>query len=318
MKILTCCAMLLVLACSATTATPANRLFSDAELIAAYAGRPSMFVTIDGVRIHYRDEGRGPTLVLINGHLGSLHMWDAWVERLRDRFRIVRLDFPPYGLSGPDPENLYSSQRAAVLVGRFLDHLGLARVHIGGTSNGALVAVLFAIDNPQRVDRLVVSTLPAGRPPARTPSPALIAAATADRATAPVQSRAFYEAFLRDIIANDAVIDAALIDRYWKLNNRVGARAAESIYIQAQYRFWDSTDVPALYARLRRPLLLQWGADGVVLPEQIGRDVAALLPNAPVTLIQYRGAGHLPMLEKPDETARDAAAFLTETRSSQQ
>lgn len=300
------------LAPTAQAAADPERLYADAELIEAYAQPPSAFITVDGVRLHYRDEGKGPVLVLLNGHLGSLHMWEPWVERLRDRFRLIRLDFPPYGLSGPDPSGVYSSERAAQLLAGFLDALKLERVNVGGTSNGALVAVMYAIAHPERVDRLVVSTLPAGRPPPRQPSPELLAAAKRAREIAPVQPRAFFAAFLRDIAANDAIADEAAIDRYWKLNNRAGGREWGDSYIQSQYRFWDSTDVPAFFAQLRRPILLQWGADGVVLPEKIGDDVAALLRNAPVTLIKYRGAGHLPMLEKPDETARDAAAFLTQ------
>lgn len=289
---------------------PEARLYSDAELIAQYAQPPSKFIRIDGVPLHYRDEGRGRVLVLLNGHLGSLHMWEPWVQRLRSELRVIRLDFPPYGLSGPAPDGQYSSQRAAQLLAGFIDALGLRRVHLGGTSNGALVAVLYAIEHPQRVDRLVVSTLPTGRPPKREPSAELVAAAQAQRALAPVQSREFFAAFLRDIAANDAIADDATVERYWKLNNREGAAAWGETYIQNQYRFWDSTDVKALYGRLKRPILLQWGADGVVLPATLAPGVAALLANAPVTLVQYPGAGHLPMLEQPDATARDALAFL--------
>ncbi|NBX41482.1 MAG: alpha/beta hydrolase, partial [Gammaproteobacteria bacterium] len=127
---------------------------------------------------------------------------------------------------------------------------------------------------------------------------------------APFQPRSFWDAFLHDIMVNDAVIDDAMIDRYFELNNRRGAKAWVDAYIQTQYKLWDTLDVRAKYAELKRPILLQWGADGVVLPEYVGRDVAALLTNAPVTLKQYRGAGHLPMIEQPEATARDALAFL--------
>ena len=121
----------------------------------------------------------------------------------------------------------------------------------------------------------------------------------------------FFAAFLHDIIANDTVIDDALIDRYWALNNRDGAKAWVDAYIQTQYTLWDTLDVKTYYARLTRPMLIQWGADGVVLPRQIGEDVAALFKGRPVRLIQYSGAGHLPMIEQPTQTVRDAIAFLS-------
>ena len=136
------------------------------------------------------------------------------------------------------------------------------------------------------------------------------AAAVALREQAPYQPRAFWQAFLTDIVANDAIVTPALIDRYHDLNNREGAKARVDAYIQTQYRVWDTLDVKAHYAKLTRPALLQWGRDGVVLPERIGHEVAALLPNAPVTLRQYAGAGHLPMLEQPEATVRDVIDFL--------
>jgi pimeloyl-ACP methyl ester carboxylesterase len=297
---------------SATTpaAPPAVRFYTDAELRAEYAGAPSQLVTVDGVPLHVRDEGRGPALMLLNGHLGSLQMWDAWMPALTKRFRVIRVDYPPYGLSGPIPSGDYSTRRAAALMLKLADRLGLQRFSVGGTSNGALTALFMGVEYPDRIERLVVSTLPASRPPPRTPSPELAAAAAEQKALAPYQTRRFFAAFLRDIVANDAIVTDDLIDRYWKLNNRAGAKAWVDTYIQDQYRLWDTLDVREYYARLKRPMLLQWGADGVVLPEYVGYDVAALLPNAPVTLVQYRGAGHLPMLEQPEATVRDAIAFL--------
>ena len=76
---------------------------------------------VDGVRLHVRDEGRGPALLLLNGHLGSLHMWDPWIPELTRHFRVIRLDYPPYGLSGPDPRGVYSTERAVQLVGKHVD-----------------------------------------------------------------------------------------------------------------------------------------------------------------------------------------------------
>ena len=288
----------------------ARRLIDDATLRARYATAPSRFVTVDGVSIHLRDEGSGPVLLLLNGHLGSLHMWDDWVPELARHFRVIRIDYPPYGLSGPDPTNDYSTRRAIDLVLKLADILGIERFHIGGTSNGAMVALFFAVEHPSRVDKLVLSTLPAGRPPPRQSSAAMLQAVKAVREQAPYQPREFWQAFLEDIVVNDAVITPALVDRYHDLNNRTGAKAWVDAYIQTQYHVWDSLDVPAYYARLTRPTLLQWGVDGVVLPGAVGRQVAALLVNAPLTYREYSNAGHLPMIEQPVATVRDAIRFL--------
>ena len=117
---------------SAASAAEAPAFLDDTTLRARWAAAPSRFVTVDGVPIHLRDEGSGPALLLLNGHLGSLHMWDDWVPELTRHFRVIRIDYAPYGLSGPDPSGDYSTRRSVELVGKLADQLGLQRFHVGG------------------------------------------------------------------------------------------------------------------------------------------------------------------------------------------
>ncbi|MSQ86197.1 MAG: alpha/beta hydrolase [Alphaproteobacteria bacterium] len=286
-------------------------------LTAKYAPAPSQFITIDGVPLHVRDEGNTDSalapLILLNGHLGNLRIWDGWVAALKPHMRVIRFDFPPYGLSGPDPTGVYSTDRAVVLLGGLMDHLGLQVVNFGGTSNGALVATIYAIRNPTRVGKLVVSTLPNGRPPKRTPAPDLLQGAQFNTWLAPYQTEYFYRAFLRDVFAKPDRATDELIAQYADINNRAGAKAWVDAYIQTQYKLWDTTDVPTLFAQLTTPTLLQWGDGGRVLPPFVGDLVRDQLKNAPLAMKRYPEAGHMPMLELPDQSAADALAFLQAT-----
>ena len=78
---------------------------------------------IEGMRVHYRDEGTGPPLVLIHGTSSSLHTWDGWVTRLAAHRRVVRLDLPGFGLTGPAPDRDYTSARLARVVVALMDQL---------------------------------------------------------------------------------------------------------------------------------------------------------------------------------------------------
>jgi len=73
-----------------------------------YVNKESKFIEIEcgdsTCRLHYRDEGSGPVLLLLHGVCASLHTWDAWVETLKPYYRIIRFDIPGFGLSSP-PEN---------------------------------------------------------------------------------------------------------------------------------------------------------------------------------------------------------------------
>ncbi len=83
--------------------------FSEADipratLEAQYATPPSQFVTLpDGARVHYRE--RGPkdasVLVLVHGSDASLFTWEPWSKNLSDKFRVISLDLPAHGLTGP-------------------------------------------------------------------------------------------------------------------------------------------------------------------------------------------------------------------------
>src|ERR1700744_2613981 len=83
---------------------------SRAALEAKYGTPPSQFIVLpDGARAHVRDEGAktAPVLVLVHGSNASLFTWDPWVARLKNSFRIVRMDMPGHGLTGSGPNHHY-------------------------------------------------------------------------------------------------------------------------------------------------------------------------------------------------------------------
>ena len=88
-----------------TAAPPATttRTLNRADVIARHADAASKFVDLDGVRVHYKDEGQGPAILLVHGTFGDLADWDGWVQVLKPRYRVVRLDLPAFGLTGPVP-----------------------------------------------------------------------------------------------------------------------------------------------------------------------------------------------------------------------
>ena len=75
------------------------------DLLPVYANQTSQFYQAQGMQIHYRDEGPRSDklpLVLLHGTGSSLHTWDSLVVKLPEK-RIIRLDLPGFGLTGPHP-----------------------------------------------------------------------------------------------------------------------------------------------------------------------------------------------------------------------
>ncbi|MBT8441154.1 MAG: alpha/beta hydrolase, partial [Gammaproteobacteria bacterium] len=121
------------------------------ELEAKYASPESRFMNVDGVRIHYRDEGEGPGVLLLHANFGNLIGWDPWVEALKDSYRVVRMDFTSHGLTGPDPTDDYTLERTLALTEKFIDAVGFDRFSIGGTSIGGTIAIRYTAKHPERI-----------------------------------------------------------------------------------------------------------------------------------------------------------------------
>lgn len=114
------------------------------------------YVDIGGPSIYYEREGRGKTLVLLNGIMMSAASWKYHIERLKEEFDVVAVDFRDQGRSSKMEGEYDLSVHSSDLV-RILDGLGIDTVHLLGVSYGAHVAEDFTLRCPERVDKLVIS-----------------------------------------------------------------------------------------------------------------------------------------------------------------
>lgn len=277
---------------------------SAAELTRTYGGPTSHFVMIDGVRVHYRDEGSGEPILLIHGTSSSLHTWDAWTRVMSTHRRVLRLDLPGFGLTGPAPDHIYTSRRYATLVGHFLDRMGVARADVAGNSLGGRVALEFTLAQPTRVRKLILvdaAGLSGHRPP---PIFRLVRTPGLGGIVEYVTPRFMVERNVEQVYGDPSLITDALVDRYHALLLREGNRHA------LVERLTGPQD-QELDARLREvhvPTLLLWGGRDVWIPLSFGRRFARGIVGSELHV--YPNAGHVPMEESPTETVRDAEAFL--------
>lgn len=129
------------------------------QLKSKYAKNPSQFMPLMGMQVHYRDEGNkldNDPLVLIHGTSSSLNTWDSLISYLPSNKRIIRLDMPAFGLTGPSPENKYSYSFYSEFLNAFLNELEVKQCIIAGNSLGGGIAWHFALDYPQKVSKLIL------------------------------------------------------------------------------------------------------------------------------------------------------------------
>lgn len=285
-----------------------DRDIPAAELEARYASPGAKFLNVDGVRIHYRDEGSGPALVLIHANFGNLAGWDPWVDALKDGYRVLRFDMTGHGLTGPDPSGDYSLERTIALTERFVDALGLERLAIGGTSLGGTVAIHYAAAHPDRVERLVL--LSPGALEGRAMNRAGRTVPAAADILQWITPRALPAYMLRSRFGDPAKVSDALIDQWHDLWRREGQRGA----MLARLRSYSSASIVAATAGVRAPTLILWGEANPQAPVEQARELRALLTAAPaVRVITYPGVGHMAVEEAGAVIARDVRAFLDGT-----
>jgi pimeloyl-ACP methyl ester carboxylesterase len=273
-----------------------------ARLLPKYATGASRFAVLDGVNVHYRDEGSGPPLVLLHGTSSTLYTWDGWVSQLASKRRLIRLDLPGGGLTGPAPDHDYGDPRFVRIVVALMDRLGIDRADVAGNSRGGRIAIDLALEHPDRVRSLILIDS-RGLPGAEPTALDAIVCSPIGRALRWITPRAFIRRSIAGVYGDPARLREDAIDRYYDLFRREGNRAALREMLCAR-----EPSVEGRLLELRLPVLLQWGERDRRVPVAFGRRFAEGIPGA--RLVVYGSAGHLPMEELPEETARDAEAFL--------
>jgi pimeloyl-ACP methyl ester carboxylesterase len=278
-----------------------------------YGGAPSQFIEIDGALLHYRVEGHGPPLVLLHGSRASLHQWDGWVAELKDQFRIIRVDGAGHGLSGIDSSEDYSPDRQNFLLASLLNHLNLETFYLGGTSSGATQAVRFAAQHPERIEKLVLSTVPLKLPASiNTPWYRNFIFRFHNEVLKSNATKMYWRAFLVNIFADPSKVTDEMVTRYRVLNGLPDRRSQQQARIEKWYELGGPEYDFQLAGKVTAPIFVQWGAAGPVLPQEIQCEITSAFTHAEVRVISYPDLGHKLVMEDPTRTARDSAAFLND------
>jgi pimeloyl-ACP methyl ester carboxylesterase len=273
-----------------------------------YANEASQFMEIDGVRVHYRDEGPrdAPVVVLVHANFASLLGWESWAEALKDKYRVVRFDMTSHGLTGPDPTGDYTLDRTLELTERLIDELGIDKLSIGGTSLGGTVSVFYTMRNPERVENLLLlspGSIEGKEQQARGEVP------DAAYVLKYIMPRALPKFMLDQGFAPDPAPDY-LVDRWYDMWMREGQREAQL----DRLRQYDSGDINAVFAEVRVPVLLLWGEANTTAKFEQHEEVIHMLKNAPsINFVSYPGVGHMAVQQAGDLLAVDVRSYLDGT-----
>lgn len=285
---------------------------ADAALRARYALPQSQFATLLGETVHFTDEGPrdGPAILLVHGSFASLRQWNDWAGPLSKRYRVVRFDLSPGGLSGPAPGGDYSVDRRIAVIDALMDRLGIAHFVIAGTSSGGLPVAAYAAARPGRVRGVVLNNIAAGplKIDYNAMPEALKSAVRADAAHPAWHSAEFWRQILLNNMADPARVTPALVEEWREINDRPLADPAIGKAVAPHTSF---ARTPADLAAITAPALVLWSAqDHETTLEEDGRRTLALLGSRAKTLEVVDTCGHMAPLDCPAPALKHVQAFL--------
>ena len=276
-----------------------------AELQKRYSSTSNNVVNVDGMRIHYKDTGPqdAPVLLFLHGFGSSLQTWDVWAGSLEQKYRVIRLDLPGFGLTGPSPSNDYSELNDVNTLTQFVDKLGVSELSVIGHSMGGKIAWTFAAAHPDRVKALVLMA------PDGFPQPEAIG--TKPYAMPAIMGLMKYclpsyavRKSIEPAFADASALDDKMVSRYHDMLRAPGVRAA---ILERGNQTIYTDPVPRL-KKIKAPTLLLWGEEDKMIPSSNATSYAGVLAQSQTVFIPK--LGHLLHEEQADIGLAQLVDFL--------
>ena len=278
------------------------------------------FVHVGATRVAYRDDGRGPPVLLLHGCPFSSFVWRKLIPTLAHDFRCIAPDLLGLGDTETPPGADWSLPAQESMILGLLDALGADRVSVVGHDHGGAIAQMLAAHNPERIDRLVLCNVEAydnwpsadERPLVQlTQVPVVGDLVLRAYGTKPVHRLLLT---LGKAVHNRRVLDDELISGYIRANaSDQHKRAKTARFLAGQLTPGNNRhtlDAAEGLRKFDRPTLLLWGASdphfGPPWAERLRGDL-----GGPVTVELLSDTGHLLMEERPDDVAKHIADFLS-------
>ncbi|HSW14236.1 MAG TPA: alpha/beta hydrolase [Solimonas sp.] len=279
------------------------------QLQARWAKPPSQFVEIGGIKVHLRDEGPqddAVPVILLHGTSSSLHTWDGWAAGLSKERRVIRVDLPGFGLTGPAPDGDYSIAAYMRFMEALFTHFGKEGYIVAGNSFGGRLAWESALSLSSWVQKIVLVDA-AGYPPKSESVPLGFRVAQVpvlNQLADSVLPRSLIASSLRNVYGDPAKVSDELVDRYYDLTRREGNRKA----LVQRFEQAPSGDGSGRIRVLTLPTLILWGGrDRLIPPESATRFHREISGSE---LVMFDDLGHVPQEEDPQRTLQPVLGFL--------
>jgi pimeloyl-ACP methyl ester carboxylesterase len=261
----------------------------------------SVVAAVNGLQLHYLDWGNvgAPPVVCVHGYTSSAQAFNAPARHFQDRVHLIAPDVRGHGESAWSPDGAYQYRDQASDLAALVDHLGLARFTLIGTSMGGIIAMAYAESYADRLSRLVINDIGPDVEKGTSRITQMVGSRPDDFAT--LDDAMAYRREVSPITAGRGLDDQREL-ALGVLKQRSDGRwvwKMDPAYIQQRVQR-GAPARPALWPVLERlscPTLVVWGTDSDVLSEAQARRMVDVLPRG--ELVAVPGVGHAPTLMEP-------------------
>jgi haloalkane dehalogenase len=268
------------------------------------------FLDVDGLRLHYVDEGDGAPILLLHGEPTSSYLWRKIIPQLPGR--KIAPDLIGFGQSDkPEDAGWYSYDRHVGSIAQLVEALELTGLTLVVHDWGGPIGLRVAVEHPERVDRLVITNTGIGG------------------GSAPSETWLRFRAVVRELGGEldigrlveagtaqglDDETRAAYDAPFPTPASKAGALAFPEL-VPTDPEHPNTAPMNRVRDALRdwtKPTLVVWGAEDRVLPNELAERFVQLIPGAEGPVL-IEGASHFLQEDRPDELAAAIAAFVGRT-----
>ncbi|MCF3961953.1 alpha/beta fold hydrolase [Streptomyces fuscigenes] len=268
---------------------------------------------VDGVRLAYRDRGRGEAVVFLHGTPSHSYEWRDVVPHVEAAgCRAVTYDLLGYGRSERPVDRDTSVAAQADLLEHLLDALGIERVSIVGHDIGGAIGLRFSLARPDRVRRLMlIDTVSFDSWPSSTWRKIAEENEENQDDGASMSQDAFDALLTRQLrmtVADKGLMDGEVLRAYLEPHRSALGRVS---FFAHQVRHYDSKytqEISAELARLTLPVRILWGEQDEWQPLRYAKRLRDAIPHADLVVVPE--AGHFLMEDAPERVAHEIGELL--------
>ena len=284
---------------------PEKALKSISDSERGKAGLGLFEVDVNGLSMKYLSGGQGEPLLLIHGFGANKDNWTRISRYLTPHFKIIAPDLIGFGESARPKDVDYSILSQMERVRAFADKLDLKRFHLGGSSMGGNISAAFASEHPEYIKSLLLLA-PGGVYSADDSE--LKGLLKQGKNPLIATDRESYNEVIDFVFYKKPFIPSPIIDAF--AAEAIRNKPINDIVFKAIHERPLATD--EVLQNCSIPTLVIWGKNDRVLHWSGAKILGDIMKNATITV--FEETGHLPMIEKPKESAEE---FLKFTKSLQ-